>query len=148
MVEVITAVTISAMITGVLGTAMYQFVNVTERGNDEFKTTHDMQNAGHWITLDAQRAQTTDLVDGAPDVNSVTLSWSDGGHSYSSSYSVSGTELQRNFNSTVTTVARHVSSIGFSLSGGIITVSLTSSPTGRQSISKDITYKIYMRPTS
>lgn len=147
LVELLMAAGISAMLVGVLGSAIFQFMQVTERGNDQFRALHDLQNAGYWLTLDGKRAQTTTLIEGAQPVESMTLNWTDGSESHTATYSLSATALQRNHNGTITIVARHVSSVGFSISQGVITTTVTSSPEGRWEVSKEMTYKTCLRPT-
>lgn len=147
LVELMVACAISSMIIGVLGTALHQFIGTSERGNEELRALHDTSNAGYWITLDGERSETTNLVDGAPLADSITLGWTSGGQANTSTYSLSGTELKRNHNGTVTSVARHVSSVEFSIAGRVITVTMTSTPEGRWGVSKQATYKIWRRPT-
>jgi len=126
LVEVLVATAITGLIAGALGTAIHQFITTSERGNQELRALNDVRNAGHWLTLDGRRAQSTNLVDGAPAVGSVTLSWTTEGQVHTSTYSLSGPELKRDLNGTLTTVARHVSNAGFSLAGQLITATLTS----------------------
>ncbi len=147
MVEVLVATAITGLIAGALGTAIHQFITTSERGNQELRALNDVRNAGHWLTLDGQRAQSTNLVDGASAVGNVTLSWTTEGQVYTSTYSLSGPELKRDLNGTVTTVARHVSTAGFSLVGQLLTATLTSTPEGRSAVSEQATYKVWLRPT-
>jgi len=146
LVELLVASAIAAMLVGVLGSAIFQFMQATEQGNDQFRAMQDIRNAGHWIAWDGKGAQTTNLIEGTDPVESVTLSWTDGGRAHTSTYSLSGTDLRRDHNGTVTTVARHISSVGFSISQGVITTTLISSPEGRRGVSKDTTYKTCLRP--
>lgn len=147
LVEVLMAAGIAAILVGVLGSAIFQFMQVTERGNNQFRALHDVQNAGYWLTRDGKRAATTDLLEGAQPVESITLNWTDGGQPHTVAYSLLGTDLQRDHNGTITTVARHISSLGFSISQGVITAALNSSPGDRWGASKQTTYKTYLRPT-
>jgi len=148
LVETLLAAGIATMIVGVLGSAIFLFWRATEQGNEQCRALHDVQNAGFWITRDGQRAQSTSLNEGEDPVESMTLSWTDGGQSHTVTYSLSGTSLQRNYDGTVTTVARHISSVGFSISAQrVITADITSSPEGRWEISEQTTHKVYLRPT-
>ncbi len=145
LIELLVAVGITAMITAVLGSTIFQVVGVSERGSNRLKVLHDLENAAHWINLDGGRAEASDLT--PEPVDAMTLSWMEGDEPHSVTYSLSGTNLQRNHNGEVSTVARYVSSVGFSLSDGLITVAMTSSPGGRWGISKDMTLKVWLRPT-
>jgi len=149
LVELIIAMSISVMIMGSLGSALYQILGATEQGNDQMKALHNIQNAAYWLSIDGQRAETTDLAEGAQPVNSVRLDWSDRyGDSHYSVYSLSDTDLQRNCDGTVMTVARYISSVEFSITGDLITFRVESSPTGRQEVVQERTYKVCLRPMS
>ena len=129
LIEMLVVVAIAGMFSGLLGTSAYQIMKTTGRGNDELRAAQDVRNAGHWLSLDGRRAQTIDLVDGAPPVNTATLSWTDGDEvTHTSTYSLWGTELQRDYDGTVMVMARHISSVEFSLSQGLLTASVISSP--------------------
>jgi VCBS repeat-containing protein len=149
LVETLLAAGIATMIIGVLGSSIFLFWQTTEQGNEQYRALHDVQNAGFWITRDGQRAQSTSLIEGADPVGTMTLSWTDGGQSHTVTYSLSGTNLQRNHDGTITTVARYISSVGFSFSAQrVITCAITSSPQGRWEVSEQTTYKVYLRPTA
>ncbi|MCZ6789996.1 MAG: prepilin-type N-terminal cleavage/methylation domain-containing protein [Chloroflexi bacterium] len=147
LVELLLAAAISALIATTLGAAIHQFIMASERGNDNLRALHDVQNAGFWLTLDGERAEGTNLVDSAPPAQSMTLSWTSGGQAHTSTYSISGTALKRDHNGTITTVARHVASAQFSFAGRVITAAMTSTPAGRWGVSEQATYKIWLRPT-
>ena len=148
LVETLLAAGIAAMIVGMLGSAIFLFWRASEQGNDKFRALHDVQNAGFWITRDGGGAQSTSLNEGEDPVESMTLSWTEGEQAHTVTYSLSGADLQRNYDGTVTTVARYISSVGFSISSeGVITGNITSSPEGRWETSEEATYKIWPRPT-
>jgi len=146
-VELLVAIAITGMISGVLGSAVFQFSQVTQRGQGSFEAIHDAQLVGYWVTLDGRSAQTTNLVDGAPEVQTMTLTWVDTGQTHTVTYSLSGTELERNHNGTVKTVGRNVTSVGFARIGDVVTTNLDYSSGGRWPVSKESTYKICLRPT-
>jgi len=151
--ELLIAIGLSAMIVGTVGSAVFQFTGATERGNQQFRALHDVQNAGYWLTRDGARAESTSLVEGAPPVSSIILNWTDDGQPKSCAYSLFGTDLTRYAdggypNGTATIVARNISHVEFSMSQGVIIVSITSSPDGRWGVEKEITYRISRRPTN
>lgn len=145
LVEILVALGIAALITTVLGTAIFQILDRSARGGETVRALNDIQNAGQWLYLDGERAETTDLVDNDPPVDRMRLDWVADGVSHTAIYTISGTELERDHNGTVTTVARYVSNADFSISNRLITVNLTSTP-GSTGASKDITYNIWLRP--
>lgn len=147
LIELLVATAITALIVALIGSVIYQFISVTERGNAQLSALHDIQNAARWISHDGQMAESTDLIDGDPPVSSVRLDWTDEyGTSHFSTYSLSGTELQRNCDGSVITVARHISAAEFSITGDVLTAKLKSSPPGRWGVSEEETLKVCLRP--
>jgi len=149
LVELLVGIAIAGLIASVLGSSIHTFIISSDRGNDRLSALHDIQNAAYWISSDSQMAETTDLVNGAPPVDYMALSWTDkfgGGEvSHSSIYSLSGTELQRDYDGVVRTVARHISALEFSIDSDLLTVTLGSSLGG---ITEERTYDICLRPAS
>ena len=145
LVEILIALGIAAMITTALGTAIFQILDRTAKGGETVRALNDIQNAGQWLYLDGERAETTDLIENDPPVSSMVLNWVTDGVSHTARYTISGTELERDHNGVVTTVARYVSNVDFSISNRLITVNMTSTP-GSTGASKDITYNIWLRP--
>ena len=138
LVELVMAIAITGLIIGILGTAIFQIVNVTGYGNDRMIATHELQNAAHWVSLDGQRASSAsggnELVLTLPDNSSIT-------------YTVNGTELYRVTSDSQMRLAQNISSANFSTENHTITMIITSSPGGRWNVSEQGTYKVYLRPT-
>ncbi len=147
LVEVLIAAAIGAMIIAVVGSAIFQFTRVTEKGAESFTAAHDVQNIGHWINIDGKGANTTNLVDDAAPVSSMTLTWDDGGQSHTCVYSLVDTDLKRVDNGNTTIIGRNVTNAEFSVSQRLITANVTSEPQGRWGISEQIIFKVYLRPT-
>ncbi|MBA7637982.1 hypothetical protein ES703_45631 [subsurface metagenome] len=146
LLELIIATAITAVIVGGLSTAIYLIISTTERGNAEASALHNIQKAAYWISRDAQMARTTDLIDGESAIDSLSLQWIDGdGNPHSSSYELSGTELLRNYDDTLTIVARGISSAEFAISGNILTFNIESTHAGRWPVSRATTGKVYLR---
>ncbi len=137
--ELLITVAITGLIVGVLGTAVYQIITVTESGNDRMTAIHELQNAGHWVSLDGQMAKTATggnelvLTLPPPDDSSIT-------------YEVVNSELRRTADESQMILARNISGIFFSIENRIITMTITSSPEGRADISEEGTYKVHLRP--
>ncbi|UCD09442.1 MAG: type II secretion system protein [Dehalococcoidales bacterium] len=55
-IELLVAVSIMALASVAAGMAMYQVFGGTEDNNDQMKALHQVQNAGYWISRDAQMA--------------------------------------------------------------------------------------------
>jgi len=128
LIELVIGGSIAAAISAGLGFAVFQMLTVTDRSNDVISTVHDVQSAVYQISYDAKMAGSTDLVEGNPATDDVLLDWIDGGGSaYFSRYYLSGTELLRDYNGSVTTVARYISSVEFTISGSNLNYSIESS---------------------
>jgi len=138
LLELLITVAISGLIISSLGSSIYQIITVTQSGNDRMTAIHELQNAGHWVSLDGQMARTAiggdALVLTLPDNSSTT-------------YSVVDNELRRTAGESQITLAQNISGISFSVENSVITMSVTSSPPGRPNISEQGTYKILLRPT-
>jgi prepilin-type N-terminal cleavage/methylation domain-containing protein len=137
MVELIVAVAITGIIIVFLGTAIYQIITVSEYGNNRLTALHEVQNAGYWLNVDGQGAIS------ATGGGQLALTLSDNS---TVTYTLSGTNMLRSTNGQTMTVARNISSISFSVTGRVITVSLTSAPVSRDSVSQNATYMVYLRP--
>lgn len=138
LIELLIATAVTGFIVSVLGVAIYQIITVTEYSNDKMTAMHELQNAAHWFNIDGQRASaasgSNELVLTLPDDSSIT-------------YALAGTELNRTADGSQMTVARNITSATFSVQNRTITMNLTSSPVGRQNVSEQGAYKVYLRPT-
>ena len=136
-VELIIAVAIIGLIVSFLSTAIHQIATITEYSNARLTAMHELQNTAHWFILDGQKASTanadSDLV--------LTIS----GNS-SITYSLAGTELRRTAGGAPITLAQNITNASFSIENRLITMSLISSPEGRDDVSENGTYKVYLRP--
>jgi len=137
MVELVVAVAVTGIIVIFLGTAIYQIITVSEYGNGRLTALHELQNVAHWFNLDSQGAKA------ATGGNQLILTLSDNS---TISYSLVGTELRRASGGPQMTLARNISSANFSINNRIITMSLTSSPAGRDNVSQNGTYMVSLRP--
>jgi prepilin-type N-terminal cleavage/methylation domain-containing protein len=137
MVELITAIAVTGIIVVFLGTAIYQILTVSGYGNDKLTALHELQNAAYWFNTDGQEAKTatggSQLVLTLTDNSTVT-------------YSLVGTELRRTAGGPQITLARNISSANFSFNNRVATMNLTSTPVGRDNVSENGTYMVYLRP--
>ena len=137
LVELLITTAVTGIIVGVLGTAIYQTITVSEFGNDKITAMHELQNTVHWVGMDVQKALTatggSELVLTLPDSSSIT-------------YSLAGTELHRTAGGSQMTLARNISSISFSIESRIVTMEIASTPTGRQGVVEQGTCRVYLRP--
>lgn len=141
--ELLLTMAITGLIASFLTLAIYQIITVTGYGNDRMIAMHELQNAGHWLSLDGQMARTASASGG----NELALTLPSGSPITSITYAVVDTELHRTADGFPMILARNISSIFFSVENQVITMTITSSPEGRANISEQGTYKVYLRIT-
>ena len=148
LVELLVAMGITALVIGLIGASLFQFLRTTGRGHDRLAVVHDERDAFYWLNHDAQMAVSA-LATVSPD--SVTLNWLDAvsGDSYQSRYVQADGELVRTFTvndqTSARPVARNLDAAGFhaSKSGDVLTVSIASSQGEAAEIRTEL---VYMRP--
>ena len=149
--ELLVSLGITAAIGSMLAVAIFQMTNFTSRGNAQLANSGDQRGSMEWLARDIHMAKTTDLVDAAPPVSSMTLNWTDEygsvGTSHSAAYSLVGTELRRTYDGQTHTVSRNVSAVNFSLNGKIITVTLASADDKWADITAQVSHQFYLRPS-
>lgn len=150
LIELLVAASIAGIVLPVVAAGIFQITRGTVNVNRDQVIQQAFENASSWLTRDLSLAQTTDVVDEDPAVNSIRVDWVDetgwaveGSESYYAIYSLSGTVLQRNYNGVTNNVARNVESISFSRSGDLITVSITCTFEGE---TESLVYFINPRP--
>jgi type II secretory pathway component PulJ len=147
LIEVLLACAITSAIVGGLSVAIFSVIKVTERGNAESAALHDLQMASYWINNDAQMALITSLQQGSQTSTAVSMNWTDSqGSSHTCNYWLSDNKLKRNLDGTVTTAALNITSVGFSISGNMLTYRIQSTPPGRWGVSRQSTGMVYLRP--
>ena len=63
LVEILVVLAITAMITGILVTVIYQIYQITSWGNNELVVQHDLQNAATWLNRDVMKARSVEVSD-------------------------------------------------------------------------------------
>ena len=151
LVEVLVVLAVgSVILMGVLLT-FYQVVWGTGRSNSQVVALTDINNAALSIKKDLMMTQDTDLTDNVPQ-SSVVLSWidytgfdSENLTSHSSSYTLSGTELLRTYDGTVSIAGRNITSIDFTQNGRAITVVITATGSEVPQRSETLKFSAYIR---
>jgi prepilin-type N-terminal cleavage/methylation domain-containing protein len=147
LIETLVALALVGIVTSLSGSALFQFLTQPQVQAGNIAAAYDVRNAAAWVARDAQMAQTTNLVDGAAPVPSLSLGWTDapmeGGASHTVAYTLSGGTLLRTYDGQGLAVAHYVRSAGFSRSGSTILFTVTS----QEQRGKDIqeTYWALMR---
>ena len=126
----------------------------TDRSNSQVVALTDVNQATLRIKRDLIMTQETDLTDGDPvPQSSVILSWTDytsfgsenESRSHSSSYTLSGTDLLRNYDGTVSIAGRQITSIGFTQDGRVINVVITATGSGAAQRNETLKFRVYLR---
>lgn len=144
LLETVLSLAIVAVISGPLAMSIHQVVASTRLSSDKTTAFRDLEIASTWIGRDAGMATSTDLINDGPPVDTMSLSWTEdfGGviTPHNSYYYFSGTTLQREYDGGLITVSRNLTAVGFSMSNGLLTVVITSSPQRSGKISEQATY--------
>ena len=153
LVEILVTLAVGSLImTGAL-MSIYQVITGTDRSNSQVVSLTDVTNAARAIKADLMVTQSSNLTDEDPvPQGSVTLTWidytnfsSDNASYHSSSYTLSGTELRRNYDGVESIVGRHITDVGFTRNGRVINVVITATGPGAQPRSDTLTFSAYMR---
>ena len=112
--------------------------------------SHEIKNAIRWISQDVMMAESTSLIGEAQAEDYLALAWIERydfvNVPHSCKYHLYDTDLCREYDGTVTTVARHISAINFSQADNLLTVSISCTPPWiGQNRTEDKTYRIYLR---
>ncbi len=75
-VELITVLSIIALIGLAATTTTFQVINVTERNNNRMTAVRQVQNAGYWISCDTQMAESV-ITDNLSPPDFMLLSWTE-----------------------------------------------------------------------
>jgi hypothetical protein len=149
LVEVLVAMSISLIVFGVITTSMVQFFLVTRWGNSQLQITNDIQVTSIWLGRDALEASS--FTAGTGNVYGI-LNWPDSSNQFRYSYDALEQALVREHIEdgsllTTNTVARYIldqNDVSFSISGSLLTVSITST-SGDEIKSVDIEFSMRAR---
>ena len=140
LIEVLFAVTIIGLVVGMIGSGVFQVIDLQGSWQDEVVATKDLRHAGSWYAGDSLNAE--DVLDSNGDTlfippgdplvctstaPPITLKWSDtSGVAHNAIYRVSGGSLQRSFDGAAITLAPRVvaNSVIFKLCGKLLTLDL------------------------
>ena len=152
LIEILVVMAVGSVILMAALLSVQQVLVGTDRSNSQVVALTDINQATLRIKRDLMMTQETDLPDGVPQ-SSVTLSWTDytsfgsenQTRSHSSSYTLSGTDLLRNYDGTVSIVGRHITSLGFTQDGRIISVVITATGPGASQRNETLKFSAFIR---
>jgi len=136
LLELMLVISITGAIVLVVGAGIIQIMRGGPQITERSTAMSDIDNAAHWLVRDLVLAQTTSLVEEVPPVPGITLNWSDltawagdeGSVEHTASYTLSGSQLLRTYDDEETIVGRHLTDVGFSIEGKMLSITLTSCP--------------------
>lgn len=94
-----------------------------------------------WLVRDVHRAETTNIVDLAPPVNSATFSWDDGGP-VTCSLSLVGTAFRRVCGASTVDIGKYITNLTFERTGNLIVVNYVIVPPRSASKSQSVDLNI------
>lgn len=96
MIEVVLAIALTGIITGGITMSIFQVFTGNARTSNHMTAVRQVQNAGYWISHDAQMAQSVEPADPDPDGFPLVLTWTEwDGTVNEVTYTLVGDELQR-----------------------------------------------------
>jgi len=160
LVELIIAVAITGIIVGAITMTIFQVFSGNERTSNHMTAVKQVQNAGYWISHDAQMAWSVEPADESVDEPDgtrfpLTLTWIDwDGTMNEITYALVGGELQRSHsisgNTETSIVAQYIDSTQTicQFANGKLTLTVTATVGGWQPASETRTYEVIPRPSS
>ena len=141
--ELLVVLAITAMITGILVTVIYQIFNITDWGNNELRVQHDLQNAATWLNRDVVSASEAGVTDSRmvltiPYCITATLT-------VTYTYSAADRTLARDSGGSELIVARHVDSVDFSATGTVTSVIIITITSRASDVTQSATLQLDMR---
>jgi len=153
LLEILVMLPVTAVLVGAIVGSMFLIARNTIEIRNETTVHAAIDNAAHWLTRDILMGQSIDILEGAPAVDTVRLTWTDftGGvgneQSHYVIYTHSGTQLWREYDSIDNSyvIARDMEDVSFTISGDVVTVILTCTLEYAPSSTVTRSYEIEMR---
>ncbi len=150
LIEILVVMAVSSVILTGAVFSIYQVMVGTDRSNSQVVTLTDINVAVLAIKKDLLMTQHTDLTDNVS--SSANLTWIDytsfasaNESNHFSSYTLSGTELRRNYDDVVSIVGRRITSIDFTQNGRVVSVVITATGPGIQQRSQTLEFSGHIR---
>ena len=152
LIEVLVVLAVGSVILVGIVLSIHQVVWGTGRTNSQVVALTEVNYAALFIRKDIQMSQNTDLTYSGVPKSSVGLTWTDytgfepeDERNHICTYALSGTELQRTYDGTVSIVGRYITSLGFTQNDRVVNVVITATGTGVPQRSETLKFSVYMR---
>lgn len=126
--ELLVAMGLLTVITSTIGVGMFQAQKTQQGVVREGLAINEVRKGLSWLAEDVKQASSTDLVDSAAAVFSLTLTWTDqfadANVTHTITYNLVGSDLVRNMDGASHIVARKVVSVEFTLSNRTVSALL------------------------
>ena len=99
LIELLVAIAITGLIIGVIGMSIFMIFNISARSDNHMLAVRQVQNAGYWISHDAQMAQQPPvIVNDGGQLESIFLTWEGWDNTWHEvTYTLEDTELKRSY---------------------------------------------------
>ena len=77
LIEVLISITIMALASGAAGAAIFQILRNTERNSDHMNAVRQVENAGYWISRDAEMSSSANATGILTPPNFLVLNWTE-----------------------------------------------------------------------
>ena len=148
--ELMVGIAIVAMIgLGVVALINYE-IKTSATARACVTVAHEIEQAARIISQDGMMAEETNIAESTQLVDNLDLNWVERYEflniPHSSSYYLNGTDLCRNYDGKVSTIAQNISDLEFSKDGNLLTVTIRCTPPWiGQSRTVEKTYCVYLR---
>ncbi|MBI4334613.1 MAG: prepilin-type N-terminal cleavage/methylation domain-containing protein [Chloroflexi bacterium] len=157
LIELLLVLAISGTLAGAFVPSVFQYFRLTKLTNIRVDAAGEIEKSVAKLSLDTEMAATA-----AVNAGTLTMTWTDWDdwsagtgyarwddfRSHTVSYALVDTNLRRTYDGNASTVARYLSAVTFSVSGRVVTVSMTVSPEGTNWPAMRRDYKFYLRPVN
>ena len=145
--ETVVAIGIITMALGMIGGPLFPVLVSNEERRDDTSATVNWRRASAYVARDAVNAETTSLLDDVAPVDTLTLGWTNADDvPHTVGYTLSGDSLVRTFDGAPLVVARRVTAVEVSRSGGLLTFAIEVQAS--EGSSQSITARTLMRRVS
>ena len=149
LIELLVALGITSILSlAVLGVIYHEF-NGTAAAKSNVTSAHEIENAARLISKDCTMAENTNLSDGIPETNNLTLNWINRYEFtnilHQSRYYIDEMKLYREYDGLVSMVADNIHHISFLQESQTITISISCQPPWWKSTAREETYRVFLR---
>ncbi len=145
LVELTAGIGLSALIGGVMVTAIFELNKASVNGQAQQAVTVQVRAATLWLERDISRAASSNVPDPGAPVATAQFDWTDESGAHVCIYALTGTDLIRTCDGTPSSVARYISGLQFTRSGSLLNVGFTATAPIGAGKSETVSINLAMR---